>query len=289
MERWCGLLLLIGNASVLADAPQLKFLFPAGGQRGATTRVTCHGEFSWPIKVWSPGAQVSLGDEKGQLSIYVPRDFPSDRTWIRLYNDDGASQVVPFLVGSLPELSETEPNNTVAEPQSLAKFAAPPRDAEVTINGVLQTNHDVDAFALELKQGQTLVAALQANTAFGSPIDAILQIVSPDGTTLAENHDDVGLDPRLAFTAPADGTYIARLFAFPSNPNQSIRFHGGSDYVYRLTLTTGPYITHTIPTSVRIAGECEPRPSVELHGWNIPFRHARAASGACRWRAAPKR
>ena len=101
------------------------------------------------------------------------------------------------MIGSLPETNEIEPNDSIAQPQTMSEFAKPPRDAEVVINGVLQERGDVDCFAVELKQGQTLVAAVEANEAFGSPLDGILQIVDPDGTTLAENHDSVGLDPRL--------------------------------------------------------------------------------------------
>jgi epoxyqueuosine reductase len=42
-----------------------------------------------------------------------------------------------------------------------------------------------------------LVAAVEANTALGSPMDAMLQVVSPRGFVLAENNDDIHLDPRL--------------------------------------------------------------------------------------------
>ena len=95
--------------------------------------------------------------------------------------------------------------------------------------------------------------------------------MSSDGTVLAENHDDVGLDPRLAFTCTESGTYVVRLFAFPSTLGQRIYFHGEESYVYRLTLTTGPYITHAVPMSISLcdADALEPK-TVEVFGWNIP-------------------
>jgi hypothetical protein len=97
-------------------------------------------------------------------------------------------------------------------------------------------------------------------------MDAILQVVTPAGIVLAENHDDVGLDPRLAYIAQESGTHLVRLFAFPSEPNSQIEFAGGDDYVYRLTLTTGPYITHAANLSV-----CADEPGeVAVCGWNIP-------------------
>ena len=65
-----------------------------------------------------------------------------------------------------------------------------------------------------------LVADLEANRHLGSPMDAVLQVVSADGFVLAQNDDAVGRDPRIIFEAPARGTYIVRLFAFPSTPDQ---------------------------------------------------------------------
>ena len=136
----------------------------------------------------------------------------------------------------------------------------------VTVNGVLENNGDVDGYSISLEQGQTIVAAVDANAAFGSPMDGILQIISHDGFVLAENHDSIGLDPRLAFTAPEANSYVVRLFAFPAEPNQSIHFHGGKNYVYRLTLTTGPYVASAQPLAVALESTCE----IELLGWNMP-------------------
>jgi hypothetical protein len=97
-------------------------------------------------------------------------------------------------------------------------------------------------------------------------MDSVLQVVSVDGFVLAENNDDHGLDPRTVFTAPADGTFIVRLFAFPAQPDSSIRFAGAETYVYRLTLTAGPLADHVFPLAVsrRSPG------LVDAVGWNLP-------------------
>ena len=50
--------------------------------------------------------------------------------WLRLYNAEGASAAVPFLIGQLPEVAEQEPNNTLQNAQSIAM-------PQVTINGAL--------------------------------------------------------------------------------------------------------------------------------------------------------
>ncbi|MGE0375182.1 MAG: PPC domain-containing protein [Planctomycetaceae bacterium] len=234
-------------------------VFPAGGQRGTKVAVTCSGTFEWPVQVWTPGVETTLAADSGKLEISVPPDLPADRAWIRLYNAEGASAAVPFLIDSLEELTEQEPNNALEQAQPLPS-------PQAIVNGVLTPSGDVDGFAVSLEAGQTLVAALAANSRLGSPMDAILQVATPEGFVVAENHDAVGLDPRLAFTAPRTGTYIARVFAFPSDPNQTIAFAGAETYIYRLTLTTGPYITSTAPLAV---SDQDPG-AVGALGWNLP-------------------
>jgi hypothetical protein len=233
-------------------------LFPAGGQRGTKAVVTCTGKFDWPVKVFAPGIDVAAGAESGKLEISIPADLSADRVWIRLFNAEGASAAVPFLIGQLPEINEQEPNNATRNAQPLA-------DPNVTINGALAAG-DVDGFAVRLDAGQTLVAALDANMRLGSPMDAILQVVTPDGVVLAVNHDDLGLGPRLAYTATKAGTIVVRLFAFAAAPDTTIAFHGGENYIYRLTLTTGPYVTCTAPLA---APQSNPG-TVEVSGWNVP-------------------
>lgn len=239
-------------------APTLTNIFPAGGQRGTKVTVTCTGSFTWPVKVWAPGIEAIPAAESGKLDVTIPADLAADRVWMRLYNDEGASTIQPFLIGGLKEINEVEPND---KPRAAEVIAEP----AVVVNGTLKSA-EVDCFAVSLTAGQTLVAAVDANTRLGSPMDAILQIATHDGVVLAENHDDLKLDPRLPFTAKADGTYIVRLFAFPSAPDTSIRFSGSANHIYRLTLTTGPFVTHAIPLSVPLS---DPG-LVSATGWNLP-------------------
>lgn len=262
---------LAATALAWGDPPDLKYFYPAGLRAGSTTTIECVGNFAWPAKIFAIGAEVEVTAEKGKIAVHVPRDFSTPRVWLRMYGEDGASPLMPLLVGNLPETFEVEPNDSAEAAQKLSAVAPPPGDTELLLNGRLQQRDDVDCFLVHLEAGQTLVASVEAHESFGSPMDAILQISKTDGTVLAENHDCVGLDPRIAFVAPWSGQFVVRLFAFPADPNQQIRFHGGEDYVYRLTLTSGPFITHTMPMSVSmpetngIASE-----TVEVFGWNVP-------------------
>ncbi|MDA0832833.1 MAG: hypothetical protein O2955_07745 [Planctomycetota bacterium] len=247
------------NADAFSAPPTLTYIYPAGGQRGTTVSAKLNGDFTWPIDIWAPGVDIVAGEEKGKLDITIPADLPTDRIWLRVHNAEGASSPAPFLVGSLSEIAETEPNNAPETAQALAQ-------PEILVNGALQSGGDVDAFSLELAAGQTVVASVDANGRIGSPVDTVVQVVSPTGTVLAENHDDVDFDSRLAYTAKTSGPHIVRIFGFSSTANTTIAFQGEASYIYRLTITTGPFITHTLPSSVPL----DVPGDVEVFGWNIP-------------------
>lgn len=254
--------LLVATPPATAKPPELKHLLPTGAQRGQTVEVTAVGTFDpWPTKVWVQGRGVTVetGEEAGSLRVTVSADAPLGLAWIWLYNEEGASALRPFAIGSIPEVLEVEPNDDPAKPQMI-------EPSTVTINGRLEKSGDVDGYGVQLEAGQTLVASMVANNVFGSPMDGTLQVATGDGFVLAHVDDDQGFDPRLAFTAPESGTYIVRAFAFPATPNSSIRFAGGDDYVYRLTLTTGPFADHAHPMAVSID---EPG-HIEVRGWNLP-------------------
>jgi hypothetical protein len=125
---------------------------------------------------------------------------------------------------------------------------------------------DVDTFEVTLKQGETLVAALEAHRRLGSPMDGVLQVVSAEGFVLDQVDDAPDLDPILKYTAAADGRYFVRVFAFPSKPDSSIALAGGPSFLYRLTMTTGGYLDHSLPLAV----ECGKKPTVRALGTNVP-------------------
>ena len=254
-------LLLAWTAPAAAKPPTLDALVPPGGQRGQTVAVTAAGSFSqWPIKVWTDdeGLEIRPLAEKGKLSIGVASGARVGVHWIRLFDDEGATALRPFLVGTLPEVTEAEPNDDPTRPQRL-------ETACVTVNGKLGRKGDVDGFAVPLQKGQTLVAALEANRRLGSPLDGLLQVVSGAGFVLHEIDDAPDSDPLLVFKAPADGTFIVRAFAFPSVPDAQIGFAGGDAFVYRLTLTTQGFVDHLYPLAVPRAAPGR----VEAVGWNI--------------------
>lgn len=257
----CLLFSMMAGAAALAGPPKVDLLFPAGGARGATVNVTLTGAFDpWPAQVWSnrPELQLKALEEKGKLTITIPADSAPGIAWIRTHNAEGASTLRPFIIGTLPEVEEAESNNELSKPQVLPSSA-------VVVQGKHQASNDVDVYAVNLKAGQILVADLDGNRSLGAPSDGVLQLVSPQGFVLDQNDDDQGLDPRIIFTVPSDGQYYVRTFAFPAQPNSSINFSGGANWLYRLTITTERFTDFVLPVAVTrgVAGE------VTAFGWNL--------------------
>jgi hypothetical protein len=253
---------LVGPAPSSAKPPTLTELFPPGAGRGQAITVSASGTFDhWPVKVWieGPGVEIRADKEKGKLMVVVAADAPPGLRWARLYDEEGATALRPFVIGTLPEVIEVEPNDEPKAPHRLAVTSG-------TVSGRLAKTGDVDGFAVSLTRGQCLVASVEAERPLGSPMDAVLQVVSQEGLVLAQNDDDIGRDPRIVFEAPSAGLYIVRLFAFPATPDSSIRFAGGRNYLYRLTLTTGGFMDYAFPLAVGKDGPAV----VEAIGWNIP-------------------
>lgn len=262
-SRWLAPLFLVvlSHGAAHAAPPKVDFLFPAGAQRGAMTKVAAQGTFEkWPAQIWCDRSDVKISpaEEKGKLSVAVPADAPPGVCWIRLYDAEGATSLRPFVIGLVPEVAETEPNNEPAKPQVLDS-------PNVAVNGQLEKTQDVDCFAVALKRGQTFVASMEAHRTIGSPMDGVMQIVSPRGFVLEQNDDDHGLDPQIAFHVPADGTYLVRVMAFPSEPAAKTGLASGANYVYRLTLTTTGFVDHLWPMAASASGT----PEAQVFGWNI--------------------
>jgi len=250
------------QVAVAAEPPTIDRLIPLGGLRGSTFEVKFVGKpGDGDLRLLSEQDCMTLvlSENRDSATVTIAETARPGLHWVRFSNPSGATELRPFVVGLIPEVAESEPNARTSEAQEISL-------PSTTINGVLDKAKDVDTFAVQLMKGQTLVASMQANQILGSPMDAVLQIVSEKGAVVAQNDDDTGFDPRLAFVAPADGKWFVRTFAFPAAPNSNIGFAGGADYVYRLTLTTAAVVEHTSP-AVRFSEDSET--ALTLHGWNL--------------------
>lgn len=260
--RFLSLLLAVAggfSSRLQAAPPKVDYLFPAGTQRGTKGKVAAGG-LTEPAQGWASHPGIRLVPEKkpGNFLVEVAPEVPCGLHWLRFFNKDGAAPARPFLVNQVAEVSEKEPNDHPKKPQEIASLP-------VVLNGRLEKTNDADLFAVSLKKGQTLVASVEARRLLRSPMDAVLQVLSAEGFVLAHADDFHDTDPLLAFTVPRDGTYLVRIFCFPAVPDSRVGLYGKADCVYRLTLTTGPFVDHAWPLAV----ERGKKAVVELVGWNL--------------------
>lgn len=263
--------LLLAFGKTQAAPPDVKYFFPAGGQRSQTLEVVAAGDFAaWPPQTWVDRAGLSIAPgEKGKLTVAVSPDAMPGLYWIRLADAEGASAPRPFVVGLSPEAVEQEPNDDFRQPQLLA-------GPTVVVSGRLNKGNDVDVFAVPVEAGATLVVSVDASRTLGSPVDALVQILTSDGAVLSQNDDAAGLDPRATYVATETGTLLVRVFGFPVSPDTNIGFTGGDADLYRLTITSGAYALASWP----MACQRDALQPVELIGWNLSERLRRLAPRA---------
>lgn len=269
-------LLLAGFAR--ADAPATMYIFPAGGQRGTSVRFRVGGLYlheSSPFEMRGAGVEAPARIERTQTVWFegpvIPlpdsqqaEDYPQDlagtlkiapdaaagpRAW-RVWTDQGAVAARQFIVGELPEVVEDEIDGAALPVQV---------NLPVTVNGRIFPREDVDIWSFEARAGQTITCTALAGR-LGSPLDARLEIRDARGERLAESSDapPPGCDAAVQFTAPADGKYDVRVY--------DSRFGGLQHYVYRLTISAGPFVAHAFP----LGGRRGTTARFELMGANLP-------------------
>lgn len=256
--------------SAHASPPVASYIFPAGGQRGQTVNVKVGGLFlhqSCGFEMLGPGVQFAkelkriptLWFEGPMLPLpdsQRAEDYPKDmagqiqiakdaslglRYW-RLWTSQGATASMKFVVGDLPEIVEQEiDGDPVPTPVTLP----------ITINGRIFPREDVDIWTFTAKKGQSVWCEVDA-ARLGSSLGARLEIRDRAGRRVAES-DDKGADPRVRFTAPADGEYQVRIF--------DAQFSGGQTYIYRLTLTSDPVIERFFPLGGKRGSTVQIQPS----------------------------
>jgi hypothetical protein len=244
-----------------ADPPHASYIFPAGGQRGTTVNVKVGGHnlheraafemlasgvtapaeivrgdtvwFEGPL-IRQPASQASEDypqDYAGQIGIAA--DSPPGMRWWRCWNAQGVTAALPFVIGDLPEIVEQE---TDGDPIPV------PVTLPVTINGRVFPREDVDIWTFDATAGQSITCAAVAKK-LGSPLVAKLMVRGRDGKSIAESTGTTLDEARLRFVAPAAGTYQVRITDAAAG--------GLQHYVYRLTVTAGPWIDRVYPLGGR--------------------------------------
>ncbi len=250
------------SAALRADPPASSYIFPAGGQIGTDVScrvgtLNCAHECEFHLLGDESSAELQVPDSIARMDTLVLKgphhhnpvaqlawDYPKDMSaTLRISSDarpgihrwycstsEGATVVRPFVVGDLPEVLEDEERSTPGCPQ--------PVTLPVTINGRMFPRADLDEYRFTACAGD-IVSCEVVSHRLGHKLDARLQLFTATGDLVAEADDHVGPDSLLITTMPEDGDYVLRI--------HDIAFEGGQDFVYRLSLRTGPCVTHIFP------------------------------------------
>ena len=261
--RTIGFLLASVLAPVVACAQQVPtdpsstHIFPAGGRRGTEVNVQVGGECIPPgtrFRILGEGlvAPSELGERVTGNYAPSPRRKPSEQPvthptewkshitiaadaplspglW-RLSCARGGTGGRPFIVGDLPEFIESESNS---EPENAEQVGLP-----VTINGQIAGECDLDYYRFPANVGDVVKVDMVA-ARLGSALDPVVQIYNPTGHRIAAQELRVGADPVLAFRADVTGEYQLMV--------SNVTFRGGPACVYRVTLSTTPFLRFAYP------------------------------------------
>lgn len=272
--------LVLAATVVQADPPDAKYIFPPGGRRGTTVPVRIggcnfHDRATFHLMGTGIGAATEISKVKTpwfegpvipQPASQAKEDYPvdyansmniaadaplGDHLW-KVSTSQGVTTSLPFVVGDLPEIVETELPG-LPHPVDVT--------LPVTVNGRIFPREDVDLWRFHAEAGQTVTCAVDA-LRLGSPLEARLELFDAHGKSLGESLSVPGNDAVLRFTAPSTGEYEIKI--------HDIQFGGLQHYVYRLTMTAGPRIDFAYPLGGRRGSDL----ALELAGANLPADQA---------------
>lgn len=231
--------------------PYVTHVYPLGGRRNSTAKIELHG--------------VNLPSNSMDLALAA--DSPPLR-YLSVKQNGMTSNAVPFAVDDLPEVQESEPNDSITQANRVT--------VPVVINGRIQTSGDEDYFIFKAEEGQRLLMEVDARR-LDSPLDSVLTLFDAAGKKLAENDDP---PPALAAPNPRDNqpfpnlvsqvdprdallTHVADsrlVYTFAKTGDYALRIRdlqmeGGEEYAYRLKIVPArpDYVLRINTDSARLA------------------------------------
>lgn len=281
-----GCLSALRPASGQTSFPMIIATFPTGVQRGKTTDVTVTAgtvngggganlygaykalfegagikaeivppEKGWPAKdAKTPYAVPSVPSVT--MRVTVAADAPLGVREFRVATaHSGVSTLGLLVIGDEPEVTEVEPNN---DPEHAQLVTLP-----AVVNGRIGQGEDVDCYKFKVEANQEVTFAVQCARLedkihdLAPHADPMLTLRDATGREIARNDDYYRADPLLHYRFPKAGEYQIHI--------RDVGYSGSPNWVYRLNITSRPYVTSVIPCAVR------PGQTNELHiaGFNL--------------------
>lgn len=196
------------------------------------------------------GASIVQGPkQEARLELAVAPDIEPGTHWFRVQTGLGTSNLVALDVGTLPEIEETEPNDSLGNGRQV--------ELPATLVGTVGRPGGVDSFQFNGRAGveavfQTVAAAL------GSQLKSVLVLRDSQGKELARAGDSSRQpDAVLSFKLPADGKYRVSI--------SDLERRGGQGFFYRLNAGALPHLAEVFPLGLQ-AGQIT---EVEVNGSNL--------------------
>jgi WD40 repeat protein len=243
------------SGKVLPPAkPALTRLEPRGIQRGKEVTIRLVGSNLLGVTELKLHDSKLTGDlakrdewtaTEGWITLTAAADTVRSGYDLSLKGAGGESGRLKIYVDDLPQATEGSTNrNTLAELPAGAW-------------GTLDKPGDTDEWEFKGRKGESMVFDLAAKS-LGSKANVVITLSGEDGTVLASNNDYDGIDPLIAFTLPADGSYRLGV--------TDLMLGASPEHFYRLTVGKVPLVTACYPITAITNAETE----VELVGFNLP-------------------
>ncbi|MCG8652946.1 MAG: hypothetical protein MI861_24105, partial [Pirellulales bacterium] len=271
------------NAHVLAQLPasQLGAVFPAGAAAGSKLELTVSGNYldeTAQLHFSHPGmtAVPKMADPtpfdpeprpvENVFTVTVAASVPAGRYEIRAQGKYGLSNPRTFMVGTLPEVLEAEPNGGNALPAWTQTKAAGTSQrtnpaTELTLpmiaNGQSASRADVDWFRFRGSAGQRFLLEGFAKR-IDSEIDLVLGLYRSDGRVIAEGRRGPSGDPVISATLASDDDYFVKV--------HDALYRGGPDFYYRLKAGSLPHLDFVFPP----AGQPGSHEQYTVYGSHLP-------------------
>ena len=241
---------LCRRASAVAPAnpPVASYIFPAGGQRGTTVTVRVGGLFlheSCGFELLGPGVDGDAAAARGtQRSGSRGRccRCPT-RSSRRTTRKDMAGDVAhrrrrparrraaggcgPPRARRRPEVRRRRPARSRRDRRSTATRCRSTVTLPVTINGRIFPRENVDVWTFAPRKGPDVTCEVNA-ARLGSPLDARLEVLDPDGRRPRRERRRLRRRPAASASPPRPTATIRSASTTPTSS-------GGQAYVYRLT------------------------------------------------------
>jgi hypothetical protein len=235
-----------GSISPAGDVDYFKFVAPAGAKLWARVDTAASNtDTDSVLTLFGPDGTtvIEIDDDDGLgngcgttvatmfASAIAGRTLPTAGTYYLQVKDFSPNKTItPYtleVVLTTTSTVESEPNNTAASANSLVTALTPIGVRTASI----QPAGDVDYYSVVAAAGSSLFVSVDqdpektSDTLTPTGVDAVIDVIAPDGTTVlmtVDNTGDVGFPnppaEAFCFSVPAAGTYFIRISGFTLPP-----------------------------------------------------------------------